>query len=440
VDTGSHVAFALGSRLLASSAAPPSRASIRAILPVQPGPEFLAEIDRTRYLSLAVPVAADAAAPAVALLQRSYDGALAPLFSLRRRIIVIGLGSLGVALGLALAIAQRIDKPLQTLVAGTKQIMAGNLSHRVPEQRKDELGFLARSFNRMSAELEQRERTLTALNAELEGRVKARTADLEASYRQLEAAQVQLVQSEKMASLGVLVAGVAHEINNPVTFVANNVEPMNERLTELRDAAKAHPEIGLDEPLRDMGEIVDLIREGAVRTAAIVNDLRTFSRLSDSRPAFFDLNENLEVCLRLLRPRWAERISIERDLGDLPRVEGVVGHLNQVLMNLLANACDAIEERGHIWITTRREGDSVRFSVRDDGIGMSAETLAHVFEPFFTTKPQGKGTGLGLAITHGIVASHGGSIRVESEPGRGSEVIVTLPLRCVTLRVGRGAA
>jgi two-component system, NtrC family, sensor kinase len=259
--------------------------------------------------------------------------------------------------------------------------------------------------------------------------VRDRTADLETSYRDLKAAQVQLVQSEKMASLGVLVAGVAHEINNPVTFVANNIHPLKERLTELRETARVHPEMGLEAPLAELDEIAELIGEGALRTAGIVEDLRNFSRLSNEQTEAVDVHENLESCLRLLRPRWADRITIERDLGAVPRIEAASGQLNQVLMNLLANACDAIEGTGTIRITTRVTGDRLRLSVRDDGTGIPADSLERIFDPFFSTKPQGKGTGLGLAITHGIVTGHGGDIQVTSEPGRGTEFVVTLPLR-----------
>lgn len=428
-STGSHVAFVSGDRVLAASAPPPTRAALETILPVTPGPDFLAEIEGTRYFSLAIEVPARNATPVVALLQRSYDSALAPLVRLRSRILLIGLGALAIGLLVALWIAQGITSPVQKLVAGTRQISEGNLGYHVDAERDDELGSLARSFNAMSEGLAHRERALTALNAELEDRVRERTAALESSYRDLKAAQVQLVQAEKMASLGVLVAGVAHEINNPVTFVANNIDPMKERLTELRERARLHPEMGLDAPLEELGEIADLIGEGALRTAGIVEDLRNFSRLSGEQTSGVDVHESIESCLRLLRPRWADRITIERDLGALPPIEAVAGQINQVLMNVLANACDAIEGSGTIRITTRAEDGHVRLSVRDDGAGIPAESLERIFDPFYSTKAQGKGTGLGLAITHGIVTAHGGEIRVASEPGKGAEIVVRLPIR-----------
>jgi signal transduction histidine kinase len=428
-STGSQVAFVQDKRLLAASWPLSDREALEKILPVSPGPAYLAEVDGARYLTLVVPVEAEGPAPVYALLQRSYDAALAPLRVLRRRILLIGGGALIAALTLAVGFARGITAPIDTLVGGMQRILRGDLASRVPATRQDEIGFLARSFNSMSEGLEQREKALQALNAELETRVRDRTAELEASYRDLKAAQAQLVQSEKMASLGVLVAGVAHEINNPVTFIVNNTGPLRELLAEIDRAAEAHPELGIGERLGMVREMVELIDEGAVRTAGIVNDLRSFSRLGAARSEMVDVQEAVDVTLRLLRPRWSGRITIHRDLGSLPPIEAAPGQLNQVLMNLLANACDAIPDQGTIWIAARSDGDFVEISVRDDGTGIAADDLQRIFDPFFTTKPQGKGTGLGLAITHGIVESHGGTIRVESELGRGTEVIVSLPSR-----------
>ena len=428
-STGSEVAFVQAERVLAASWPVAERAALVRLLPVAPGPAFLAEVDGARYLTLVVPVAADEPVPVFALVQRSYDAALAPLRALRRRILLIGAGALAAALLLAVGFAQGINAPIERLVAAMRRIMQGDLGSRVATARQDEIGFLARSFNSMGEGLEQRERALKALNADLEKRVRERTAELEASYRELKAAQAQLVQSEKMASLGVLVAGVAHEINNPVTFIVNNVEPLRELVAEIERVAAAHPELALEAPLASIREIVELVDEGAVRTAGIVNDLRSFSRLGAERSELVDVPAALEVTLRLLRPRWAGRITVHRDVAPLPPIEAAPGQLNQVLMNLLANACDAIADRGNIWIAAQTEGECMNITVRDDGSGIAAADLDRIFDPFFTTKPQGKGTGLGLAITHGIVESHGGKIRVASEVGRGTEVTVIWPAR-----------
>jgi signal transduction histidine kinase len=271
---------------------------------------------------------------------------------------------------------------------------------------------------------------LMALNASLEERVAERTAEVEASNRDLAAAlrtlqqaQVQLVQSEKMASLGRLVAGVAHEINNPVSFIATSVSPLRRRIE--RAAAAAPPEVG--RLLGEAREIVDIMARGAERTTAIVQDLRTFSRLGEATRKVVDLHDALDTTLRLLEARWRERVAVHRDYGDLPPVECDPGQINQVFMNVLANACDAVGEGGNVWIETRCDGDDVEIVVRDDGPGMTAEVRQRVFDPFFTTKDVGHGTGLGLAISHQIVTAHGGRIEVDSEPGRGAAIRIRIP-------------
>jgi len=272
---------------------------------------------------------------------------------------------------------------------------------------------------------------LVALNARLEERVRERSVQLEGAnrelaeaYAELKNAEVQLVQSEKMASLGRLVAGVAHEINNPVSFIATSVAPLQRRLETA--AADAPAEVA--KLLADAREIVAVMARGAERTAAIVKDLRSFSRLGEATRKPVDLHEELEVSLRLLEPRWRDRIAIHRDYGPLPPVECDPGQLNQVFMNVLANACDAIAGQGNLWLTTRAQGDGVRIGVRDDGAGMAPEVVGRIFDPFFTTKDVGAGTGLGLAISHGVVAAHGGRIEVESAPGKGATFRIVLPV------------
>ena len=279
-------------------------------------------------------------------------------------------------------------------------------------------------------------RSLEGLNAELEAKVHARTAELEASnvelgraYQDLKATQAQLLQTEKMASLGQLVAGVAHEINNPVSFIVGNIDPLRRRLETLRTLAAQHADTRLATTIDRIDRSFDIIARGAERTAGIVNDLRTFSRVGESMPRPTDLHEGIEIGLRLLQPRLTDRVRVHRDYGAVPPVEVAGGQLNQVFMNVLANACDAIDGPGNIWIHTACDGDRVTITIRDDGCGISTEHTGRIFDPFFTTKAPGKGTGLGLAISHGIVTNHGGTIRVGSAPGRGTEFTIALPLR-----------
>ena len=252
--------------------------------------------------------------------------------------------------------------------------------------------------------------SLEYLNQELEARVKAQAS--------------QLVQAEHLATLGRLAAGVAHEINNPVSFIATSIEPLRERLAAVAALAPAAAKPDLD----DLEELVGVMARGAERTAAIVRDLRSFSRVNEARRKAIDLHEAIDVTLRLLEPRWRDRITIARDYGPLPPIECDPGPINQVLMNLLANACDAIRDRGTIHVTTRPDGDTVTLVLTDDGCGIAPEHLARVFEPFFTTKDVGQGTGLGLAIVHGIVANHQGTITIESAVDRGTTVRLRLPI------------
>jgi two-component system NtrC family sensor kinase len=280
------------------------------------------------------------------------------------------------------------------------------------------------------------------LNARLEDRVHERTAQLEdanrelaQAYGELKSAETRLVHSEKMASLGRLVAGVAHEINNPVSFISTSVAPLTRRLQQA--AAKAPPPA--QGALREAEELAGIMARGAARTAAIVKDLRSFSRLGEAARKSVDLHDGLDVTLRLLEPRWRDRIAVHRDYGTLPLVECDPGQLNQVFMNLLANACDAIARAGNIWVTTRAAGDTVSVAIRDDGAGIPPAVLGRIFDPFFTTKAVGQGTGLGLAVSHAVVAAHGGRIDVESTPGAGSTFRVILPVGAAGARLAQAS-
>ena len=279
-------------------------------------------------------------------------------------------------------------------------------------------------------------RLLQTVNRRLEEKVRARTEQLQmsndelgAAYLRLQDTQGQLIQSEKMASLGQLVAGVAHELNNPLTFIVGNVAPIRDQLAAIRAQATRHGDAVTLDICDDMAQILAVIASGAERTATIVKDLRTFSRVEEGNMAVVDLLDGLRVTINLLRPRWKDRVAIHTEVDDLPAIECDAGQINQVFMNILSNACDAIPETGNIWIRASSGAENVAITVRDDGTGIAAADLPRVFDPFFTTKQIGKGTGLGLAIAHGIIVRHGGRITVSSDAGRGTEVIVTLPIR-----------
>jgi signal transduction histidine kinase len=273
------------------------------------------------------------------------------------------------------------------------------------------------------------------LAAHLQEKVAERTAELTTAnvelsraYEELRTAETQLLETEKRASLGLLVSGVAHEINNPVSFIVGNVEPLRSSLATLRDLAERHQDVELAAVVSRISKILDIISRGAERTAAIVGDLRTFSRIGERQSQPLDIHDGIEVSLRLLRPHWTGRLTIHRDYGAMPPIEAAPGRINQVFMNILANACDAISNRGNIWIMTRCDGANVTVTIRDDGGGIAADHLPRIFDPFFTTKPVGKGTGLGLAISQSIVNDHGGSIFVSTHLGQGTVFTIVLPL------------
>jgi signal transduction histidine kinase len=252
---------------------------------------------------------------------------------------------------------------------------------------------------------------IAQLNKTLEARVEERT-------RELRETQAQLVQSEKMRSLGQLVAGVAHELNNPIGFVHANLQLLEEYVERLM---RTDGDPTRRRRTRDAIEKL-LVRsqEGAGRVKQIVQDLRTFSRTDQAELEQVSLNEAILRTLALMEPRTRNKIQVEKDLGELPEVRCYAGQLGQVFMNLLMNACDALDGKGKIVVRTRPDPGGVVLEFSDDGPGMGPEVRSRIFEPFFTTKPVGKGTGLGLSISHGIVERHGGTMTVDSAPGRGA--------------------
>lgn len=260
---------------------------------------------------------------------------------------------------------------------------------------------------------------IAQLNETLEARVDARTAELQEI-------QVQLMQSEKLSSLGQLVAGVAHELNNPIGFVHANLQLLDEYIEKLSRAQKG----GADtEKIRDaIAKLLARSREGTQRVKEIVQDLRTFSRMDQAELQDADLHEELDRTIGLMEPRFKDGVTVVRNYGNLPRVRCYPGQLNQVFLNLLMNACDAMDSRGSIEITTRRTDGGVRIEVRDDGPGVPPELINRLFDPFFTTKEVGKGTGLGLSLSHGIIERHGGKFSVNSNLGEGATFVIELPL------------
>ena len=275
-----------------------------------------------------------------------------------------------------------------------------------------------------------------------------RNQELAAQKEELQRLQAQLVHSEKMASLGQLAAGIAHELNNPAGFIHSNMEGLKEyvnqfeRLLTLYDliplpapwAAQARDlksDIGYEKLVSDFSSIITDCQEGAARIRDIVLNLRTFSRLDEAEIKTIDVHAGIEATIRLLSQYYnSNHIALRRDYGDLPLIDCYAGQLNQVWMNLLKNAAQAIGDGpGEVRIETRVEHSDVVVRISDTGKGISKNDEKRIFDPFFTTKPIGEGTGLGLSISYGIVERHGGTITVESTPGAGTTFTTLIPLK-----------
>ena len=279
--------------------------------------------------------------------------------------------------------------------------------------------------------------------------LRTRFEELQHTNRQLAQAQNQLLQSDKMASIGQLAAGVAHEINNPVGFVSSNLHALRQYvqnlldLVEAQDQAHARPgdpalearlsqvrqEAELDYLKEDLPQLLDESADGLARVKKIVQDLKDFSRVDQSDWQEADLLAGLESTLNVVRNEIKYKAEVQRRLSPIPAVMCLAGQLNQVFLNLIVNASHAIAEHGLITLSSGTEGEWVWIQVDDNGCGMSEEVQRRVFEPFYTTKDVGKGTGLGLSLSFSIVQKHGGAIRVRSAPGQGSSFRVWVPIR-----------
>lgn len=297
--------------------------------------------------------------------------------------------------------------------------------------------------------------TVLDLLKAMEARIAQRNLVLRKALVELKESQTQLVQSEKMASLGQMVAGVAHELNTPLGYVKNNVQLLRELSTPLFELAEAQAALGdcLNDPACDEARLamaLDTAAEARVKAAPelLVDDftqlfsdtlygleqiaelvvgLKDFARLDRAMSEEVDLNECIRSALVIARNGIKDKAETILQLGELPRIPCAPSQINQVLLNLLNNAAQAIDGFGQILVKTWADDSAVFVSLQDSGRGMSAEVLARIFDPFFTTKPVGQGTGLGLSISYKIIQDHGGQIRAASEPGRGTRFLIRLP-------------
>ena len=330
------------------------------------------------------------------------------------------------------------------------------------EDRTEELAKVNMNLQATAEELEANSERLTRTNHNLEftkdqleialSNERKNKEKVEETLNQLKSTQSQLIQSEKMASLGQLVAGIAHEINNPINFVNSGADvlqtiwqdmqtimglyddldrvqdPMSIRRI-LEDVKVLKKEMEYHEMQEDVANTLADIRHGAERTIEIVKGLRTFSRTDESISVLTDLHECLDSALIILKNQYKNRIEIQKNYADkLPLIPCRAGQINQIFMNIIANAIHAIPEKGIIKLTTALEGEYVVVKIQDSGAGIPKIVLDKIFDPFFTTKPVGKGTGLGLSISHSIIQEHGGGIKVISQEGEGATFVITLPL------------
>ena len=377
-------------------------------------------------------------------------------------IIVIGFMVSVVVFFIASKLQQAISDPILQLARMTRNIsQTEDYSIEIQKHGDDEIGQLFDEFNQMMRKIQLRDTQLTHAKNELEQRVETRTEELrkalikmEEAFEELKQAQRQLLQSEKLASIGQLAAGVAHEINNPVGFIGNNMELLGQYIGEytkilrmvgglkksvdegniekakaiVQDINQFEQEIHLDQVINDMDNLLKHNQRGIERIQKIVRDLRTFSREDVDTMELVKVEEILDSILSIVHSELKYKAELKKNYGETPLVRGNPQRLGQVFINLLVNAAQAIEQKGAIEVKTYQEGNYICIDVKDTGKGILPENLKRVFDAFFTTKPVGQGTGLGLSVSYEIVKKHGGDMKVQSDPGIGTTFTVMLPL------------
>ncbi|MEO0535935.1 MAG: ATP-binding protein [Cyanobacteria bacterium P01_A01_bin.123] len=408
-------------------------------------------------------------------VDKNYDQARAQLARVEYLRLIIILSSMAASIGLAIVLAaitgRAIASPIEQLTQVAHRVTQdNNFQLQAPIQTRDEVSLLTKALNQLVSWIGQYTNELEHARHTLEARVEARTQalrqsesslrqkakDLQQTLDELQQTQLQLIQSEKMSSLGQMVAGIAHEINNPVNFIHGNLDhavKYTEEVMQLLDLYQhsypiAHPkiqaaieEIDLSFVQQDFPKLMQSMKDGTTRIRDIVQSLRTFSRLDEAAIKQVNLRDGIESTVTILNNRLKAKpdfpeIRVVRDYGQLPLIECYAGQLNQVFMNILSNAIDAFEivptlAAPTITITTQNlDPDWVAIHISDNGPGIPENVCSRLFEPFFTTKAVGKGTGLGLSISYQIVTEgHKGYLGCESIPGQGTEFIIKLPIK-----------
>jgi signal transduction histidine kinase len=368
----------------------------------------------------------------VAVFYPSYRGRGQSMVRPLKELLVFFFVLFGACGGIVAFTVAQFMAPIRRLEQRADAMARGELADPVAVGGEgDEIGRLTLALEEMRRALRDKLRSTEEVNLDLERAVQMRTADLARKNRELAEtldkltrAQEQLVRSEKLASIGQLVAGIAHEINNPVNAIVNTVGPLEEAINEI---GGANPDTRGD-AARDVREMVRVVQRGAQRTKAIVTALHNYSRTDDESVVDFDIDRSIDDSLELLRHLLKDKTVLKR-YGDVGRVRGHAGQVNQVFMNLLTNAAQALSGREDATITIETTGDAstVEVKIRDNGQGIPPDILPRIWDPFFTTKDVGEGTGLGLSIVHELVERHGGTIECETKLGAGTVFTVKLP-------------
>ncbi|HVK82689.1 MAG TPA: ATP-binding protein [Kofleriaceae bacterium] len=380
-----------------------------------------------------------------AVFYPSYRGRGESMVRPLKELLVFFLVLFAACGGIVLFTVAQFMAPIRRLEQRADAMARGELADPVAAGGEgDEIGRLTLALEEMRRALRDKLRSTEEVNLDLERAVQMRTADLARKNRELAEAldkltraQKQLVQSEKLASIGQLVAGIAHEINNPVNAIVNTVGPLEEAINDI-DSADASAR---SEAAKDVRDMVRVVQRGAQRTKAIVTALHNYSRTDDESVVDFDVDRSIDDSLELLRHLLKQNITVDKKFGAPGRLRGHAGQINQVFMNLLTNAAQALAGRDQARITIETSGDAedVTVTIADNGPGIPAEVLPRIWDPFFTTKDVGEGTGLGLSIVHELVHRHGGTITADTKLGEGTTFTVKLPREIpAALRKTRG--